>query len=317
MVTSGCPVRAQARRNPGVLALVAAEQRWTWSELDDEVSRIAGLLRGRSLSAGERIAVLAANHPATVLLLFAARRLGAALVPLNVRLAPAELRAQVERVRPRLVLVDAERTGVLAGAEPLEPWSTRGATMEFSGDASDPEVDWALLFTSGTSGAPKLARLPVRAFDALARASAANLGSRPDDRWLCNLPLFHVGGLGTPVRCAHGGATLLLHARFEAEAVVRAVREDGVTHLSLVARTLERCLEAGLRAWQLRGVLVGGGPVPPALVDRARAAGIPVLLTYGLTEARRSPASRFGSSGRTGRRSRLGRRAASPSAGPR
>ena len=156
------------------------------------------------------------------------------------------------------------------------PW-TRAAT--------DPAADWALLFTSGTTGKPKAAQLTVAALDALARASAENLGPRPADRWLCNLPLFHVGGLGTAVRCAHDGATLVLHPRFDAGAMVRAVREDGITHGSLVARTLEECLEAGLERRGLRGVLVGGGPVPPALVERARARGIPVLLTYGLTEA--------------------------------
>jgi O-succinylbenzoic acid--CoA ligase len=287
MVISDCPVRTQARGNPTGLALVAADHRWTWSELDDAVSRVAGQLRERSFGPGERIAVLAANHPATLLLLFAARRTGAALVPLNVRLAPPELRAQVGRVRPRLLLADAERMGALAGAELLEPWAEPATARapEPSAEPVDPERDWALLFTSGSSGAPKVARLPVRAFEALARAAAANLGSRPDDRWLCNLPLFHVGGLGMAVRCAHDGATLLLHSRFDAEAVVRATQEQGVTHLSLVARTLEQCLDAGLRRGRLRGILVGGGPVPPAVVDRARHAGLPVLLTYGLTEA--------------------------------
>src|SRR5262249_41122831 len=135
------------------------------------------------------------------------------------------------------------------------------------------------------TGRPKAARLTVGAFDALARASGANLGPRPGDRSLCNLPLFHVGGLGMAVRCAHDGATLVVHPRFDAEAVVRAVREDGITHLSLVARTLEECLDAGLQPGRLRAVLAGGGPVPPALVERACGAGIPVLLTYGLTEA--------------------------------
>jgi O-succinylbenzoic acid--CoA ligase len=149
----------------------------------------------------------------------------------------------------------------------------------------DPGADWALLFTSGTTGRPRAARLTVGAFDALARASAENLGPRPGDRWLCNLPLFHVGGLGTAVRCAHDGTTLVLHPRFDAGAMVRAVREEGITHGSLVARTLQECLEAGLQPGRLRGVLVGGGPVPATLVGRARAHGIPVLLTYGLTEA--------------------------------
>jgi O-succinylbenzoic acid--CoA ligase len=236
------------------------------------------------VAAGERVAVLAANDPATVVLLFALRRVGAALVPLNVRLTAAELRAQREQVRPRLLLADDARRDVLPGALPLDGWA-RSTGELLADDPGDPGADWALLFTSGTTGQPKAARLPVAAFDALARASAANLGPRPGDRWLGNLPLFHVGGLGMAIRCAHDGATLVLHPRFDAEAVVGSVRDDGISHLSLVARTLEECLDAGLRPGRLRGVLVGGGPVPAALVERARGAGVPVLLTYGLTEA--------------------------------
>ncbi len=284
MVTAGCPVRAHARRNPEGLALVAGERRWTWAALDREVARVAGFLQAANVRRGERVAVLAANHPSTVALLFAVRRTGAALVPLNVRLAPAELRAQQERVRPRVVLADADRREVLPGAVALEDWPGPD-TAPWPGEESDASPDWVLLFTSGTTGQPKAARLSVGAFDALARASAANLGPRAGDRSLCNLPLFHVGGLGMAVRCAHDGATLVLHPRFDAAAVVRAVREEGITHLSLVARALEQSLDAGLRAGSLRAVLVGGGPVPLSLVERARAASLPVLLTYGLTEA--------------------------------
>jgi o-succinylbenzoate---CoA ligase len=284
MVTSGCPVRDRAQATPEGAALVAGERRWTWAALHREVARIGGALRAFPVAAGDRVAVLAANDPATVVLLFALRRVGAALVPLNVRLTAPELRAQRDRVRPRLLLADEARRDVLPGALPLDGWA--GSTVEpLEGAPDDPGQDWALLFTSGTTGQPKAARLTVGAFDALARASAANLGPRPGNRLLCNLPLFHVGGLGMAVRCAHDGSTLVLHPRFDAEATVRAVRDDGITHLSLVARTLEECLDAGLQPGQLRAVLLGGGPVPPALVERARRAGIPVLLTYGLTEA--------------------------------
>ena len=284
MVIPGCPVRAQARRAPESLALVAGDCRWTWAELDREVARVAGALRAANVRRGERVTVLAANHPSTLFLLFGVRRTGAALVPLNVRLAPAELRAQRDRVRATVLLADADRHQLLPGAVALEDWPGPDA-VPWAGDDSDRSADWALLFTSGTTGQPKAAQLPVGAFDALARASAANLAPRAGDRSLCNLPLFHVGGLGMAVRCAHDGATLVLHPRFDAEAVVRAARDEGITHLSLVARTLEQCLDAGLRAGSLRAVLVGGGPVPLPLVERARAAGLPVLLTYGLTEA--------------------------------
>lgn len=283
-MTSGCPVRTQARGDPRGLALVAGERRWSWSALDLEVSRACGRLRASGVARGDRVGVLAANHPGTVVLLFALRRLGAALVALNARLPTAELRPQRDRTSPRLVLADAERQARLEGTTSLDAWLEGGGETPET-DGSDPGADWALLFTSGTTGQPKAAQLSVGAFDALARASAANLRPRPADRWLCSLPLFHVGGLGMAVRCAHDGATLVLQPRFDAEAAVRAVREEGITHLSLVARSLEQSLDAGLRGGGLRAVLVGGGPVPPALVERAAAAAVPLLLTYGLTEA--------------------------------
>ena len=147
------------------------------------------------------------------------------------------------------------------------------------------EEDWAVLFTSGTTGQPKGARLPQRAFLASAAASRANLGATGEERWLCNLPLFHVGGLAMAVRCALDGSALVLHRRFDAEATARALSTEGVTHASLVARTLELTLDAGATAGALRAVLLGGGPLPAELAARARARGLPVLQTYGLTEA--------------------------------
>jgi len=88
------------------------------------------------------------------------------------------------------------------------------------------------------------------------------------------------------VRSAIYGTTAVIHERFETERVLRALREQGVTLVSLVATTLARLLDAGLAdPPALRCALTGGGPVPAALVRRAAAAGIPVSVTYGLTEA--------------------------------
>ena len=284
MVSAVCPVRARARQAPGELALVSGKASWTWESLDREVALSSGRLRAAGVRSGDRVAVLAWNHPATVVLFHAVRRLGAALVPLNARLTEAELKPQLERTRPRLLLADEAHASLYSGATPLEAWE-RAPAEPWPGDGSDAGADWAVLFTSGTTGEPKAACLTVGALDSLARVSRANLGSRPKDRWLCSLPLFHVGGLAMVVRCAADGAVLELPSRFDAEETVEAVHRHGVTHLSLVARTLEQSLDAGLGAADLRGVLLGGGPVPPRLGERGRAAGVPILLTYGLTEA--------------------------------
>ena len=136
----------------------------------------------------------------------------------------------------------------------------------------------AVLFTSGTTGIAKAAFIRHRALEAAAKASRARLGTGPDSRWLCSLPLFHIGGLAMLWRCVHDGSTLVLSDRLDAD--------ERVTHTSLVATTLLRALEHGApKLPALRAVLVGGGPTPARLVDEARARGLPVRLTYGLTEA--------------------------------
>ena len=119
-----------------------------------------------------------------------------------------------------------------------------------------------------------------------ALGSAVALGVDPRERWLCALPLSHVGGLSILLRSTIYATTAVIHERFETDRVLRALREQDVTLVSLVSTTLARLLDAGLSdPPALRCALTGGGPVPGALLQRAQAAGVPVSLTYGLTEA--------------------------------
>jgi O-succinylbenzoic acid--CoA ligase len=140
--------------------------------------------------------------------------------------------------------------------------------------------------TSGTSGAPKPVALTYGNWLWSALGSGVALGVAREERWLCTLPLSHVGGLSILMRSAIYATTALVHARFETDRVLHALRHDGVTVVSLVPTTLARLLDAGLRdPPALRCALIGGGPVAPELLRRARDAGVPVAQTYGLTEA--------------------------------
>jgi O-succinylbenzoic acid--CoA ligase len=122
-------------------------------------------------------------------------------------------------------------------------------------------------------------------FKASADASAENLGVEPDDRWLCALPLFHVGGLSILTRSAVYGTCAVVHERFDAEAVRASLESGEATLVSLVATMVRRLRAAGLtRAPALRAALVGGGPVPRDLLDWGAEVGLPLLETYGLTE---------------------------------
>lgn len=151
-----------------------------------------------------------------------------------------------------------------------------------------------LIFTSGSTGAPKAARLALENHLACARAANEVLQVDASARLVCALPLFHVGGLSMIFRCLLSGATLSLHERFDAAAVLADLRA-GATHVSVVAATLSRLLDTAAPAPAAAGsgagpalppalAIAGGGPVPATLLARARGAGLRVVQTWGMTE---------------------------------
>jgi o-succinylbenzoate---CoA ligase len=224
-----------------------------------------------------RAVVRSDNSPEMVALLHGAARARVELALLHSRLSDAELPPLLDQLGP------AVRLGDLPGATPLPVFAARAAAAEPV--HVDPAHVQTILFTSGTTGRPKAAQLTVAAHLANARASIETLEIDDSSSYLCNLPLFHVGGIAIAVRCAVAGAAVVLHDRFDATETAEAL-VSGVTHASLVATTLRRLLETRERfPDSVRAVLVGGGPVPADLLTRARAAGLPVLQTYGLTEA--------------------------------
>ena len=138
--------------------------------------------------------------------------------------------------------------------------------------------------TSGSTGAPKGVELSAAALRYSARASLDRVGARPGERWLCCLPVTHVAGLQVLVRSLVSGTEPVLAGRADAETVAAS----GCAHVSLVPTQLQRLLEADIdRSTPLDGfssVLLGGAAAPPGLLAAARAAGVPVVTTYGMTE---------------------------------
>ncbi len=154
------------------------------------------------------------------------------------------------------------------------------------GSGGDPVA--AVMHTSGTTAAPKPVELSYGNFLASALGSAVALGLDPAERWLCPMPLTHVGGLSVPIRSAIYATTAVLPGRFDTDWVLGELMDPArrITIVSLVPTMLARLLDAGLSdPPTLRWALLGGGPMAPALLERARAAGVPVAATYGMTEA--------------------------------
>lgn len=142
-----------------------------------------------------------------------------------------------------------------------------------------------MIFTSGTTGRPKPVELTYANHEASARAVAAAFPTAPQSRWLCALPVFHVGGLSILIRGAIGGFTVALHDGFDVDAVRAELESGAVTHVSLVPTMLQRLREAGLtRAPGVETIVLGGGPMPSDLRGWARDLRLPVTATYGMTE---------------------------------
>ncbi|HEU4480532.1 MAG TPA: AMP-binding protein, partial [Actinomycetota bacterium] len=197
--------------------------------------------------------LVALDHPpgpAWLELFEAIRARGDAVLPLDPHLGADGRQELLERMRPAELWTPTERLSLPA---PLPV-------------AEDTAV---VLMTSGTTGIPKGVELSQSALDAAARLTDERLEARPGDRWLCCLPLHHVGGLGILGRAALLGTAPEIHERFDVDAVGRSAAR----FVSLVPTMLLRLLDAGVALDRFETILLGGARIPPRLLERARKAG--------------------------------------------
>lgn len=279
-------------------ALLAGSVNWTFADLHDRVTASARRLALLGVGAGDRVGLLARNGPGWVVAAHAVNRLGAVLVPLNVRLTPSEVARQLVDVRVALLLHDRNHADVAAAltheVDDLRPveFGANGLGGPASSElpernAITSEAVHSIIFTSGTTGQPKGAMLTYGNYVSSAIASALHLGHHRDDRWLAAMPLFHVGGLAILMRSIVCGVTVVLHEAFDPSAVNRAIDDERITIVSVVANMLQRMLdEHGERSYPatLRCMLLGGGPAPLPLVQECLRRGVPVAPSYGMTE---------------------------------
>jgi o-succinylbenzoate---CoA ligase len=241
-----------ARARPDHTAVVVAGRAITYAELHERADRTA---RRLAVAPGERVTTTLPPGLEFCELLHAAPRRGAVFAPLR----PAPPAAHV--------------------------WAVDRPTESDLLETIDPDAVHSVIHTSGTTGEPKAVELTYANHAASAAASADALGVDPDDRWLCPLPLHHVGGLGVLIRSVINRTTAVVHERFDVARVKHALEAGEVTLASLVPTMLARLRDAGLReAPSLRAIALGGGPIPAGLLEWASHTGIPVVPVYGMTE---------------------------------
>ncbi len=299
-----------AENSPEHLAIRCGEVSWSFAQLDHQVTRLARQLATVGIREGSYVALLATNGLPYVVTVHALTRLGAILIPLNTRLTIQELSWQIRDVRASHLLSDITYERIATDIAQAIPELIQGIVQAESeandvvlkGSAEDLttplqtlidlNATQAIMYTSGTTGNPKGVMITYGMQWWNAIGSALNLGHHHGDRWLACLPLFHIGGLSILFRSVIYGISVILHEKFEPVAVNRAICEDHVTIISVVAVMLQRMLAEldghGNRQCYpstLRCVLLGGGPAPYSLLENCVARAIPVVQTYGLTEA--------------------------------
>jgi fatty-acyl-CoA synthase len=293
-LTVGRWIRDRARTTPARVAIDFAGALVTYAELDAWSDRAAARLTAAGIGRGDRVASLSGNHPAQVALLFACAKLGAALQPLSWRLAPVEIRYQLDDAEPA-VLVHADEYAELAEAAGarMPRWGfdelDRGGERP-PADAADGQDALFLIYTSGTTGKPKGAVLThANTFwTSLSFDRTCPIGG--DDVVLQVLPQYHIGGWNVQSLLAWwAGATVVLEPVFDAARALRLIAEKGVTTMMGVPATYLFLAEdssfASADLSSLRLAVVGGAPMPESLLETWKERGVEIVQGYGLTEA--------------------------------
>jgi fatty-acyl-CoA synthase len=290
-------IRDRARTTPERVAIDFDGRRVTYEELDERSERLAAELLRAGLRRGDRLATLTGNSPEHVETFFACAKAGFVLTPLSWRLSAAELAYQLDDCEPAVLLVEDEYADLadatLAEAR-VHPARRRIDERSPSAGPVDAEVvdddPLFLIYTSGTTGKPKGALLTHANCFWTNLSFDLGTGMSGDDVALQVLPQFHCGGWNVqPLLTWWKGGTIVLERSFDAERCLALIAEKGVTTLMGVpAIYLFMAQEPGFEAADLSSVrraVVGGAPMPEALLETWHSRGVDIVQGYGLTEA--------------------------------
>lgn len=265
-------LRSAAARRPTTVAVGDREDSLTFAELDHRASETARRLLGDGVEPGTSALLELGEGLGKVVQIHALIRLGVTVTPIETGLPAGERERAIEAAGPDHSLGPEDGLAGPAGPDlPAAEWGESQVVCR--------------ILTGGSTGAPKAIALTRANHFMSAVGSALNLGVTPDDRWLCSVSLSHVSGFAILIRSAIYGTGFLIEDRFDPASVRDSIASGGVNALSLVPTMLSRVLADGPVPGALRFALVGGGPVPVELIEGAIRAGLPVVPTYGLTEA--------------------------------
>ncbi|NKB24275.1 MAG: o-succinylbenzoate--CoA ligase [Kiritimatiellae bacterium] len=286
-----CPLRETANISGEATAIISGEVKLLYNQLDLIVTSTTRRLRERHCKPGDRIAIFMNNDWQTIVLTLSLLRIGAIACHMSTRLPAQTLRNQLDAIDYKKLIAYVEGKGLklLAGVERWSPDDLIIKTLTQKKSIEDDMISLSqpttIVFTSGSSSAPKPVLLTYGNHYYSAQGSNLILRLRSKHRWLISLPLYHVGGLAILFRCLITGATMVIPER--KRAIDTSLKEEGITHCSLVPAQLYRLSKSKFKQadfQNLQVILLGGSSVSSTLLKEAYKKKLPVYITYGLTE---------------------------------
>ncbi|MEZ5647058.1 MAG: AMP-binding protein [Burkholderiaceae bacterium] len=298
-LTQGLQRALQIHPHKTAVRHVAAdgERALSFEALAGQAARHAAALGQRGVRAGDRVALLAPNNDALIVLLWSCWWMGAVACPLNVRWSVPELRHAVLDAGAALLVVDPSLADAAAGlADQVTVLATGDLAEQAAGCGPVPDTRTGgdalatLLYTGGTTGKSKGVMLSHANLWTASITRAAELPNPPDGVSLLVAPLFHVAGLGRLIGQSICGGTCITMPNFRPDLVMDAVERHGITDTIMVPSMLQAMLDLpgfdARRMQSLNRIAFGAAPMPPDLLDRALQTWpqAEFFQAYGLTE---------------------------------
>jgi len=267
--------------------------RLTYQDLFDNAGRHARVIREGGYA---RVGMLDVSSLATPTGLFGAAWAGQPYVPINYRLTQPEIEALLARITPAYLVTDNERHTQLAHLDDITPVSRDTFLSSATGDAAgewsmDPEDTAVLLFTSGTTGAPKAAVLRQKHLVSYILTSVEFACADEAEAALVCVPPYHIAGIAAILSSVYSGRRVVQLANFSAERWIELAREEKITTAFVVPTMLARIVEAlegetSADMPHLGSLSYGGGKMPLSVIERAMQLFPNTDFTnaYGLTE---------------------------------
>lgn len=280
--------------DPDRAAVVSDGLRLTVGELSELADGAAGFIAS---SGAQHVAYVGTGGATLPLLLFASARAATPLTPLNYRLSAEGMRSLIARLPDPLVIIDPEYRDMIgeAGKEVISSAEFLDAarSAEPAAEFADPDAVAVVLFTSGTTSAPKAVELSHNNLTSYITGTVEFGSAGPGDAALICVPPYHIAGVSAALSNLYAGRKMVYLTNFDASAWVRLVGEEGVTSATVVPTMLDRIVDVleqtsavDSRLPTLRTLAYGGSKVAAPLVRKALSLlpEVGFVNAYGLTE---------------------------------